>query len=407
MRNLPKILFMKPSELSERIRLLHPEMISWRRHLHRNPEVSYREFETTAFIVEKLAALGFEVHCPLETGCVAVLRGGKKGGVVALRADIDALPMDEYGDAKKDFFSTRPGAAHCCGHDAHTSNLLGVAHVLSAVKESISGTIVLVFQPGEEKLPGGGRLLMEHGILEKQGVEAIFGLHTDPWHKPGEICVRNGAFMARPDELDIEIKGVGGHAAKPHEAVDPIVMGAHFVSMAQSVVSRHINPVEPCVVTFGQFTGGTVYNVIPEKVTLKGTVRTFHKATADRIFGRLEAMLKGIAEGAGGTYTFKVNHGYPAVINPDKLTDYVRETARATVGETGLVELTEPIMAGEDFGFYQEKIPGVFFFLGSGSAETDSRNAWHHPKYNVDERALVYGAEMLAGLALGDYRKFL
>jgi amidohydrolase len=391
--------------ISRLVEATFPDMVTWRRHLHRNPEISYKEYDTTAFILDVLQPLGYEIHRPLETGCVAVLKGEKPGGTVALRADIDALPMDEYGEAKEAFKSTRPGAAHCCGHDAHTANLLGAAHVLAGLKPQLAGIVVLVFQPGEEKLPGGGRLLTENGILKRLGVEAIFGLHTDPWHPAGTISLRDGAFMARPDEVDIEIIGKGGHAAKPHEAVDPIVMGAHFITMVQTIVSRHINPVEPCVVTFGQFTGGTVYNVIPEKVTLKGTVRTFRKEVAQRIFERMESILKGVTEAAGGTYTFRINHGYPAVINPEKLNAYVRETAKRTT--SGVVELDEPIMAGEDFGFYQETMPGVFFYLGSGSEACDSRWAWHHPRYNVDESAMRTGAEMMVRLATGDWKNWV
>lgn len=386
---------------------LYEQMVGWRRHLHRNPEISYREFETTAFIIEKLSPLGFKIERPLETGLVAVLEGGKPGGTVALRADIDALPMQEYGEAKVAFISQRAGAAHCCGHDLHTATLLGAAHLLAGMRHEITGRIVLVFQPGEEKLPGGARLLMENGILERLGVQAIFGLHSDPWHDTGVLSLKSGPMMARPDEFELDIIGYGGHAAKPHEAVDPIVMGAHFVSMVQTVVSRHINPVEPRVVTVGQFTGGSTYNVIPEKVFIKGTVRTFSKETAGKIFERIEAIARGVTSAAGGSFELRINQGYPAVINPPTLAAYAKKIAAEVAGAQNVVDLKEPIMAGEDFGFYQEKIPGVFLFLGTGSKEADSCYPWHHPKYNTDERAMITGAGLLCNFALGDYKNFL
>lgn len=375
-------------------------MVQTRRHLHKNPEVSFKEFDTTDFIVNELHKAGFRVERPLETGCVGIIEGKKPGKVIALRADIDALAMDEEGDAKKEFFSERPGVAHCCGHDAHTANMLGVAHILKDLKHHISGKILLIFQPGEEKLPGGGRLLTESGFLQNEGVEEIYGLHMSPELAPGQIAVKPGPMMASPDEFEIEIFGKGGHAASPHLTIDPIVLAAQAITQFQTIVSRSIAPTEPAVVTVGRVRAGSTYNVIPEKAELIGTVRTFSRETANLIKTRLEAIVKGIAEGAGGSYSFAFNEGYPAVINDETCTSKLVYAAEKILGKENVIELERPIMAGEDFAFYQQQFPGAFFFLGSGSDDADSKWSWHHPKYNIDEQVFLTGAALMAGVAL-------
>ncbi len=377
------------------------EMVETRRYLHQHPEVSYKEFETTKFIKTKLDELGIPHESPLETGCIGVLQGRiKSDRVIALRADIDALPMDEEGEAKKEFFSKNPGAAHCCGHDAHTSNLLGVARILTDLKEELEGTILLVFQPGEEKLPGGGKLLCDTGFLQSRNVDAIYGLHTSPSHSPGTIATKEGPLMGSPDEFEIEIFGKGGHAARPHEAIDPIVLASQFVSSAQTIVSRSVDPTEPAVVTVGRIEGGTAHNVIPGSVKLWGTVRTLNSETADLIASRLEYIVKGITDGAGGAYSFTFNKGYPAVNNTPEETEHVVREMQELFGEETALIMERPIMAGEDFSFYQEHFPGAFFFVGSGSDDSESTYVWHHPKYNVDDRFFQTAAPLMASLAL-------
>lgn len=376
-------------------------MVQTRRFLHKNPEISFKEHDTTDYILHELKKLGIETHRPLETGCVGIIEGEKKSDrVIALRADIDALAMDEEGDAKQAFISERAGAAHCCGHDAHTANLLGAANILSEMQQEIEGKVILIFQPGEETLPGGGRLLTETGFLQEQGVQAIFGLHTNPDYAPGQIAVKPGPLMARPDEFEITIKGVGGHAATPHLTADPIVMMGQVISQFQTIVSRSIDPTDPAVVTIGRVRGGTTYNVIPSKAELIGTVRTFSQENAYRVRDRMEQILKGITEPAGGGYEFQFNEGYPAVINDEKLTKMLTESAKSVLGSDGVIELRKPIMAGEDFAFYQQEFPGAFFFLGSGSKEADSKWSWHHPRYNIDERCMLTGSALMAGLVL-------
>ncbi|MFO7798646.1 MAG: amidohydrolase [Rhodohalobacter sp.] len=375
-------------------------MVSVRRHIHKNPEVSYKEYNTTEFILNELKKMGVETHRPLETGCVGIIEGKPSGRVIALRADIDALAMEEEGEAKQEFKSVRPGAAHCCGHDAHTANMLGAAKILIDLKDQITGKVVLIFQPGEEKLPGGGRLLMETGFLQKQGVQEVYGLHMNPNYEVGKIATKTGPMMARPDEIEIEIYGKGGHAASPHETIDPIVLAAQVITQFQTIVSRNINPTEPAVVTIGRIRAGSTYNVISEKAELLGTVRTFSRDTAMLIKERMEAILKGVVEGAGGRYDFRFNEGYPAVDNNEKCTQNIIDSAVELFGEDQLVELEKPIMGGEDFAFYQQEFPGAFYFLGSRSEEADSGWSWHHPKYNIDERAFLTGAALMAGLAL-------
>ena len=387
--------------LSGKIEAIYPEAVQWRRHLHRYPEVGFQEVETTRWIVDKLEEWGYEVHRPCETGCVAVLEGKNdsgSGGVdaTALRADIDALPMHEEGEAKKEFLSLNHGAAHCCGHDLHTSNLLAVARLLSQENKHIRGRVVLVFQAAEEVLPGGANQLMASGLLQKLGVRRIYGLHTHPFLEPGKPAVREGPLMASTNEFFIEITGKGGHAATPHLTVDPVVTASQVVMQLQTIVSRNINPLQPAVLTVGRLTAGSATNVIPEKAVLEGTIRTFDAEMARCIFERIKSICEHTASGAGGSARVELIPGYPAVINHSETTKKVLELA----GESAQT-LEEPIMAGEDFSFYQQEIPGTFFFLGSGSDEADSRYPWHHPRYNVDERCMKTGIAVMAGLVPG------
>jgi amidohydrolase len=399
--------FATPSPLPQSDRILElaeqlqPQMVEWRRYLHQHPEISYHEFETTKWLVQRLSEMGYEVHRPIETGCVAVVKGREPDSrVLALRADIDALAMEEEGEAKSEFFSRHPGAAHCCGHDGHTANMLGAAKILMELKEDIKGTIVLIFQPGEEKLPGGGRLLSESGFLQNMGVQAIYGLHSSPLYAPGEIAVIKGRMMARPDEFEIQLIGQGGHAAVPQSAVDPIVMASQFISSLQTIRSRNTNPLEPVVVTVGKINGGSAHNVIPEKVSMLGTIRTFSRDTSHFINRRIQEIAAGVAHAAGGSYEYKYTEGYPAVINSGWATDVIVDVAGGLHGAQAVKWMPEPVMGGEDFAFYLEHFPGAFYLLGTGSEAADSQYSWHHPRYNIDEAAFRYGASVMAGIAL-------
>jgi amidohydrolase len=382
---------------------IYQKMVAIRRYLHRNPELSFSEYKTTRYITGRLTELGYELHHPLETGCVAVLNADSTyERVIALRADIDALPMTEEGDAKKDFFSVNPGVAHCCGHDAHTANLLGTAEILSGIKDRIPGKVVLIFQPGEEKLPGGAKMMCDTGILEKLGVQEIYGLHTDPKLKPGEIGIRKNRLMASPDEFTITIQGIGGHAASPHNCVDPILVASQIVVQLQSVVSRNVNPATPAVVTVGKIEAGTAHNVIPSEARMFGTVRTFDEGTAKMIRKRIQDLAVYTAKSHGATADVTYQKGYPALINHPENAENVIGKARRLFGETSVILMDEPYMAGEDFSFYLERFKGAFFFLGSGSRSADSRYSWHHPKYNIDETCMKTGAQLFVSLVMAN-----
>lgn len=388
------------SKLSQQAEDIFPELVQIRRRLHMYPELSFKEFETTKFIVDYLTDLGYEVQRPLETGCVATLKGGiESDRKIAIRADIDALPITEEGEHKKAFISQNDGVAHCCGHDMHTTNLLGAAKLISEKKAELEGTVVLIFQPGEEKLPGGGRLLCETGVLQKMNIQKIYGLHTYPGLPAGEITVKEGPMMARPDEFRMVVKGQGGHAAAPHQATDPIVIAAQIVTSIQSIITRDIDPTEPAVITVGKITGGTINNVIPESVEMLGTIRTFSKNTADLISDRIQRIARGLAEPHGAEIEYEFDPGYPAVINDKKVTEDFLNVALQVMPEKNIHELEKPVMAGEDFAFYMEHFPGAFFFLGSGSEEAGAVYSWHHPKYNADENAMKTGVQLLTALA--------
>lgn len=376
-------------------------MVQIRRHLHKNPEVSFQEFDTTDYILHELKKMKIETRRPMETGCLGVIRGNKTDRVIALRTDIDALPMEEEGEAKAEFLSERAGAAHCCGHDGHTANLLGTAKILTDLKDQINGTVVLIFQPGEEKLPGGGRMLTETGALQELGVQKVYGLHTNPYFAPGQVAVKPGPLMACTVEFEIEILGKGGHAAAPHTAIDPIVVASQIITSFQAIVSRSVDPTEPVVITVGKIEAGSAFNVIPESARMLGTVRAFSMETARFIKKRMEEVIKGATAAAGASYKFDFIEGYPAVINDEACTENVIQAARKILGDENVIELAKPVMAGEDFAFYQQEFPGTFFFLGTGSDEADSEWSWHHPRYNIDERAFRTGSALMAGLAFG------
>ncbi|MFU8860663.1 MAG: M20 metallopeptidase family protein [Cyclonatronaceae bacterium] len=376
-------------------------MVKYRRLLHRKPELSFFEYETTRFITEKLTGLGYEIHTPLATGCIAVMEGEiSSTRVIALRADIDALPILEEGDAKTDFISGNPGVAHCCGHDLHTANLLGAATILAANRDFIAGRVVLIFQPGEEKLPGGAKLIVESGILDKLGVQEIYGLHSDPNFDPETIGIRPGRLMAKPDEFSVTIKGKGGHAASPHKCVDPVVILSHIVMQLQTIISRNLNPAESAVITVGKIEAGTAHNIIPSEGKLFGTVRTFTKETSDVIRKRIGEIARHTAKSYGADAGFDYENGYPAVFNDAALTNKVIRTARLLKGSGCVKMMPEPYMAGEDFAYYLQKFSGAFFFLGTGSQSADSRYSWHHPRYNVDEKSMITGSALLSLLVL-------
>jgi amidohydrolase len=374
---------------------LEAQTIAWRRHLHANPELSFEEHETTVFIEDALAGIGgLEVERPTATGVVARLRGARPGRTLALRADIDALPITE--ETGLEFASTRPGAMHACGHDGHTSMLLAAAKVLVERREQLSGDVRFLFQPAEEYPPGGARVLVEAGVMD--GVDLVVGAHLLSTLDVGKVAVPLGPVTAAADIWDAEVQGRGGHAARPHEAVDPIVVGSEVVLAFQQLVSRSVDPLKPAVVSVTRFEGGSAHNIIPEAIHLAGTVRTFDPEVRAAARWGMERVLRGVTEAHRATYSFEYLEGYDPVLNDPDAVELVRAAVVAELGEGVLVDYP-PIMAGDDFSAYLSRAPGVFFIVGAGQKGAAPH---HHPRFTIDESAFRNGIAVFVRTAL-DY----
>lgn len=378
-------------KIEQAVAQIKSEIIAWRRDFHRFPEVAFQEERTSQVIQQLLQAWGLEVRRLAGTGLRAVLPGGRPGPVVALRADMDALPLQEEGD--KPVLSAHQGVAHCCGHDGHMAILLGVAKVMLQLKEALPGEVVFIFQPAEERPPGGAKLMIEEGVLE--GVTAIFGLHLWQPLPTGKIALRAGPMMAQADEFEIEVLGKGGHGSMPHQTVDPIWVAAQIVSGVQGLVSRETDPLQPLVISFGTIHGGTIHNIIPEKVRLTGTVRTLDEKLQARIEKRLPEVCQGVGQTWGAEAQFAYKRGYPALVNPPEMVEFVQQVVRQLWGEERLVSI-KPVMGGEDFAYYLKKIPGAFFFFGAGNQK---QYPHHHPRFDIDEEALPEATFLLTNLA--------
>ncbi|NRS50364.1 M20 family metallopeptidase [Brevibacillus sp. HB2.2] len=384
-------------QLKELLKEMEPQIISWRRHLHQHPELSFQEEKTPALIAEILRGLHFdEVRTGVGgRGVIGVLRGGRPGKVVALRADFDALPIQDQKDVP--YKSTVPGVMHACGHDAHTSQLLGLASVLAAHREQFAGEIRFVFQHAEEENPGGAIQMVQDGAVE--GVDAIFGVHLWSMFPVGKVFISAGPLMANTDDFSIEIKGKGGHGAVPEETVDSIVIGSQIVGHLQTIASRNVSPLESVVVTVGTFHGGDSTNIIADSCRLTGTVRSFLPDVRDHAEQRLTEIAEGSAAMMGGSATVVYERGYPAVINHEKETAIAREAAIAAFG-AGRVESMKPLMGGEDFSYYLEKVPGAYLFVGAGNPEKLATYPHHHPRFDIDEDAMLIAGELLGRTAL-------
>jgi len=366
---------------------LETKLITIRRHLHQYPEVANEEFQTTKSIRGWLEEADIRiVDLALPTGVVAEVGGKQVGPIIALRADIDALPIQEETDLP--YASRIFGNMHACGHDFHAAAILGAAFLLKQQEESLPGTVRFLFQPAEEKGTGSS-LLIERGALK--GVQAIFGLHNKPDLEVGTIGIKSGALMASVDGFEIVVEGLGTHAAIPHTGIDPIVAASQMVTTLQSIVSINISPLDQAVVSVTTIHGGTTWNVIPNKVVLEGTVRTFHEGVRSLIPKRIQTIIEGVAAAYNAKVSLKWFKGPPSVQNDSVLTELSIETAH----KVGLqVVATEPSLAGEDFAYYQEKVPGSFIFIG-----TSGTKEWHHPEFTVDERALFISAHYFSELA--------
>lgn len=368
-----------------------------RRHLHAHPELSFQEFETQRYIAAQLDAMGIDHRTIAGTGLIAEIGGGS-GPTVALRADTDALPIQEKNEV--DYRSRNQGVMHACGHDVHTASLLGTARILAELRSRIQGTVRLLFQPGEEKLPGGASLMIRDGALRDPVPEAIFGQHVHPPLPAGTLGFRPGIYMASADELYLTVHGRGGHGAMPHNCVDPIVITAQIITALQQLVSRESDPTLPVVLTFGKITSeGGATNVIPNSVSLMGTLRTLDESWRKELHLRLRRTAEGIAKALGGSVTLEIGHGYPFLKNDESLTHWAWEEARRLLGEERAVAL--PIrMTGEDFAFYSHHLPACFYRLGVGNPAKGISSPVHTDTFDVDEQCLQTGSAFMAWLAL-------
>jgi amidohydrolase len=375
-----------------------PSLVKLRRELHQYPELAFNEFKTSERIARELKKLGINFKKGIaKTGVVGVLNGNRKGKTLALRADMDALPVLEQTNFP--YKSKNKGMMHACGHDVHMTCLIGVAKIVTRLKDELPGKVKFIFQPSEEVSPGGAKPMIEAGVLENPDVSGIFALHCDPAIPIGQIGVREGPTMAHADSFDITIIGKGGHGARPHDGVDAIVVAAQVIQALQTIVSRKINPLEPVVVSIGKMEGGSARNIICDKVILKGTARTLNKEIAKKIPGFLKEIISGITKSAGASYELNYYGGYPILINNPKATDLARRSIAKLFGKEAIFELRRPMMGGEDFAYYLQKIPGSFLRLGIRNPKKDAIYPWHHPKFTVDEDAIKIGSAVLAGIA--------
>lgn len=364
-------------------------LIKTRRIFHQYPELSFKEFETSKRIERELKRMGLAPIRMAKTGLIADIKGKSKGKTVAIRADIDALPVTEENTF--DYRSKREGVMHACGHDSHITMALGAAKLLSA-KRDFKGTVRMLFQPAEESPPGGATEMIREGALN--GVDYIIGQHIASEIPSGKVGIYYGAMMANADEIRVKLEGVGGHGAAPHETTDALLIASEFVVQAQTIVSRRVPPFNPAVVTFGTINSGYRYNIIAKYAELTGTVRTFDKGTQDLIGKELKRILDGLSKATGCKYEFSYIKGYPATINNERVSKVVEEAASEVLGEEGVVH-PNPSMGGEDFAYYLRKIPGAYYFLGIGNKEKGIVSPEHSSTHKIDESVLKYGTEIL------------
>lgn len=383
-----------------------PELIAIRRHLHRHPELSFQEHETARYIAGRLDAFGISHQTGWAgTGIVGIIEGknpGKK--VLALRADMDALPIREVGD--KPYRSANEGIMHACGHDVHSTCLLGAAHILHELRSHWEGTVKFIFQPGEELLPGGASLLIKEGVLENPRPAAIIGQHVHPPLETGKVGFRAGSYMASADELYLTVTGKGGHGAAPQDCVDPIAISAQIISALQQVVSRKADPITPSVLTFGRIASeGGATNIIPNAVHLQGTFRTMNEAWRFEAHRHIRSITEAIARGLGGDCVLRIEVGYPVLVNDPEQTAHCKALAEAYLGADNVVEL--PIrMTSEDFAFYSHHVPACFYRLGTGNAALGITSPIHTNTFDVDENCLETGAGLMAWLAMSGASSF-
>jgi len=394
---------------------IEPKVIEWRHHLHRNPELSNREFETAKYVAAHLRKLGLEVKTGVaHTGVVGVLKGDLPGGVIALRADMDALPVTEIVDlpyaskVKSTYLGKEVGVMHACGHDTHVAMLMGAAELLSKRKAEIKGTVVFIFQPAEEGAPkgegGGAKMMIEEGVLSDYGVESAFGIHINSQTPVGQVNYKPKGLMAASNSWEIVVHGKQAHGSAPWAGVDPVVVAAQIIIGLQTIVSRQMELTkEAVVITVGKIEGGVRNNIIPDKVTMIGTIRTLDRDMKAEVFRRMELTATNIAEAGGATAELTINEGALITYNDPEITRRLMPTVAATAGEDN-INLIRPITGAEDFSFYAAKVPSLFIFLGGMAPETKREDApgHHTPNFRVDDRGLNLGVQLYTNVAL-DY----
>ncbi|MBI3882886.1 MAG: amidohydrolase [Sphingobacteriales bacterium] len=375
------------------------EFIQVRRHLHANPELSYQEFETSKFIQHKLAEFNIPFEIKATTGVIGLIKGKNPDSrIVALRGDIDALPIKEENDIP--YKSTNPGIMHACGHDVHTTCLLGAAKILNELKNEWEGTVKLIFQPGEEKNPGGASILIKEGVLKNPAPESIYALHVLPSMEVGKLSFRGGMIMASADEIYITIKGKGGHAAAPHLTTDTVLIAANLIVSLQQIVSRNNNPFNPSVLSITSIQGGHTTNVIPSEVKLMGTFRAMDEEWRFKAHELIKKQATELVHSMGAEIDITIDVGYPFVLNNEALSNAAHKKAELYVGLEN-VEVTDLRMGAEDFGYYSHEIPGCFFRLGAGNKAKGISIGVHTPTFNIDESAIEIGMGMMALLGSG------
>lgn len=385
-------------KIKEIVKNKRKKLLNTRRCFHKYPELSFEEFETSKYIKKILVELGLEVKDGIaKTGVVGVLNGSLPGRTIAIRADMDALPIQELNESS--YKSKNQGKMHACGHDAHMTIALGAAMVLTEIKDKIKGNVKFIFQPAEET-SGGARPMIEDGVLENPKVDAIIGGHVWPSVMSGSIGIKNGPIMASSDFFDLKIVGKGGHPGNPHSTIDPVIIGSEIVNSFQKIVSRQTDPLEQVVISICLFQSGSNSNIIPNDGILKGTIRTLNDEIRSSLPQRMENIIKGICEPYGAKYEFKYIERYPITYNHSNITDLIKRSALKLIKEECIQEIKRPSMAAEDFSFYLREIPGTFIWIGTRNKEKGKVHGLHHPKFDIDEDILALGASIYAQAAV-------
>ncbi|TKC07562.1 M20 metallopeptidase family protein [Pedobacter frigoris] len=374
------------------------KVVGYRQHIHANPELSFHEFETSAYIKKHLTEWGIPFSDMANTGVVGLITGGiPSDKVIALRADMDALPILEANE--KPYASKNAGVMHACGHDVHSSSLLGTAYILNSLKSEFAGTVKLIFQPAEELLPGGASIMIKEGVLENPKPEAIVGQHVMPLIETGKVGFRSGIYMASTDELYVTVHGKGGHGAQPHQNIDPVLIASHIIIALQQIVSRNADPRLPSVLSFGKVQANGATNIIPNEVKIEGTFRTLNEEWRKEAKRLMKKMAEGIAESMGGSCDFRIMDGYPYLINEPKLTENARAFAEDYLGKENVLDL-DIWMAAEDFAYYSQVTNACFYRLGTGNKEKGTTYSVHTPNFDIDEEALRTSTGLMAYITL-------